>query len=225
MDLDNAISECPLIAILRGITPAECEAVGTALVETGFRIIEVPLNSPEPLDSIRILADRFGAAALIGAGTVLSPAAVDDVAGAGGRLIVMPHSDPAAPGLAARKAAAKLLSAIVDRKTPLDGLTDAEHGNPAYLALEPRDRALVRAMGASDAGVEESAMQVRGQMASLAGDILADIDSPVREDILSVLGHVWYSSLVTWANGRRDFDTVIHDLERAARVLVTPYLP
>ncbi|HEX7073842.1 MAG TPA: 2-dehydro-3-deoxy-6-phosphogalactonate aldolase [Hyphomicrobiaceae bacterium] len=95
MDLDNAISECPLIAILRGITPAECEAVGTALVETGFRIIEVPLNSPEPLDSIRILADRFGAAALIGAGTVLSPAAVDDVAGAGGRLIVMPHSDPA----------------------------------------------------------------------------------------------------------------------------------
>lgn len=95
MDLDNAISECPLIAILRGITPAECEAVGTALVESGFRIIEVPLNSPEPLDSIRIMADRFGADALIGAGTVLSPAAVDDVAGAGGRLIVMPHSDPA----------------------------------------------------------------------------------------------------------------------------------
>ena len=86
-------------------------------------------------------------------------------------------------------------------------------------------RALVRAMGASDAGVEESATQVRGQMASLAGGILAGIDSPVREDIFSVLGHVWYSALVTWANGRRDFDSVIHDLERAARVLVTPYLP
>ena len=95
MDLDTAISECPLIAVLRGITPAECEAVGNALLESGFRIIEVPLNSPQPLESIRLLAELFGENSLIGAGTVLSPTAVDDVAGAGGRLIVMPHSDPA----------------------------------------------------------------------------------------------------------------------------------
>lgn len=95
IDLDTALSECPLVAILRGITAAECEAIGSALIEEGLRIIEVPLNSPDPYDSIRILANRFGDQALIGAGTVLSPAAVDEVAQAGGRLIVMPHSDPA----------------------------------------------------------------------------------------------------------------------------------
>lgn len=94
IDLDSALSECPLVAILRGITPAECEAVGSALVETGFSIIEVPLNSPDPFNSIRFLASRFGHRALIGAGTVLSAAAVDQVAEAGGRLIVMPHGDP-----------------------------------------------------------------------------------------------------------------------------------
>lgn len=94
IDLDSALAECPLVAILRGITPAECEAIGSALVETGFRIIEVPLNSPDPFNSIRFLASRFGHRALIGAGTVLSPAAVDQVAEAGGRLIVMPHGDP-----------------------------------------------------------------------------------------------------------------------------------
>lgn len=95
IDFDQAITECPLVAILRGITPAEAEPVCAALVESGFRIIEVPLNSPEPFKSIRIMAERFGDDALIGAGTVLSPAAVDEVANAGGRLIVMPHSDPA----------------------------------------------------------------------------------------------------------------------------------
>ena len=93
IDLDTAMSQCPLVAILRGITPAESEAVGAALVETGFRIIEVPLNSPEPFQSIRILAQRFGDRALIGAGTVLSPVAVQEVADAGGKLIVMPHSN------------------------------------------------------------------------------------------------------------------------------------
>lgn len=95
IDFDSALAECPLVAILRGITPGECEAVGTALLESGFRIIEVPLNSPQPLQSIRMLAERFGDTALIGAGTVLSPAAVNEVAEAGGRLVVMPHSDPA----------------------------------------------------------------------------------------------------------------------------------
>ncbi len=94
IDLDRAMAECPLAAILRGITPPECEAVGTALVEAGFRILEVPLNSPDPLESIRLLADSFGERALIGAGTVLTPADVDRVHDAGGRLIVMPHGDP-----------------------------------------------------------------------------------------------------------------------------------
>jgi AcrR family transcriptional regulator len=98
----------------------------------------------------------------------------------------------------------------------------------ACLAMERQpklSRALIRALAASDAGVEESATTVRAQVASMAGGILAGIDADVRADILSVLGHVWYSSLITWANGRRDFDTVLSDLDRATRVLVTPYLP
>jgi 2-dehydro-3-deoxyphosphogalactonate aldolase len=95
MTLAEAMAQCPLVAILRGITPTECESIGTALVDAGFRIIEVPLNSPDPLTSIRLLAERFGGSALIGAGTVLTPDSASQVAAAGGKLIVMPHSDPA----------------------------------------------------------------------------------------------------------------------------------
>ncbi|NNG05404.1 MAG: 2-dehydro-3-deoxy-6-phosphogalactonate aldolase [Inquilinus sp.] len=84
----------PLIAILRGLTAAEAPAVGDALVEAGFTLIEVPLNSPDPLDSIAVLSDRLAGRALIGAGTVRTPADVAAVAEAGGRLIVMPHGDP-----------------------------------------------------------------------------------------------------------------------------------
>jgi 2-dehydro-3-deoxyphosphogalactonate aldolase len=87
--------QCPLIAILRGLTPDEAEAVGAALVEAGVRIIEVPLNSPEPLASIERLAARFGSEALIGAGTVLDVEAVRAVRDAGGRLIVSPNTDGA----------------------------------------------------------------------------------------------------------------------------------
>jgi 2-dehydro-3-deoxyphosphogalactonate aldolase len=93
MDLERALAECGLIAILRGITPDECETVAKVLVDEGFRVIEVPLNSPEPMASVSRLSSRFGSAALIGAGTVLTPADVNAVGNAGGRLIVMPHSD------------------------------------------------------------------------------------------------------------------------------------
>ncbi|MBT3534899.1 MAG: 2-dehydro-3-deoxy-6-phosphogalactonate aldolase, partial [Rhodospirillaceae bacterium] len=93
--LADYLDELPLIAILRGIQPHEAVAVGEALFTAGFRIIEVPLNSPEPLQSIAGLAETFGQRALIGAGTVLSQEAVDQVAAANGRLIVMPHSDGA----------------------------------------------------------------------------------------------------------------------------------
>jgi 2-dehydro-3-deoxyphosphogalactonate aldolase len=93
--LGPALATCPLIAILRGIRREEALPVGTALFEAGFRVIEVPLNSPEPLASIEALARQLGDRALIGAGTVMSVQDVSDVAAAGGRLIVMPHSDPA----------------------------------------------------------------------------------------------------------------------------------
>jgi 2-dehydro-3-deoxyphosphogalactonate aldolase len=95
MALDQALDDCPLIAILRGITPEEADGIGAVLFEAGFRVIEVPLNSPEPLKSIEILAKRFGDRAVIGAGTVMSAAQVQDVKNAGGRLIVMPHSEVA----------------------------------------------------------------------------------------------------------------------------------
>ena len=84
----------PIVAILRGVTPGEVLDVAAALVEAGVGAIEVPLNSPDPLASIGRLCAAFGDKALCGAGTVLTPRAVDEVAGAGGRLIVTPNTDP-----------------------------------------------------------------------------------------------------------------------------------
>lgn len=84
----------PLIAILRGVTPAEAPTIADALIEAGITQIEVPLNSPDPLDSIAILAKAHGDSALIGAGTVLTVAQVSAVAEAGGKLIVSPNCDP-----------------------------------------------------------------------------------------------------------------------------------
>lgn len=83
----------PLIAILRGITPGEASAVANALMDAGISQIEVPLNSPDPLDSIARLVDEFGGDALVGAGTVLTVAEVSAVANAGGKLIVSPNCD------------------------------------------------------------------------------------------------------------------------------------
>jgi 2-dehydro-3-deoxyphosphogalactonate aldolase len=85
----------PLVAILRGLKPEEAVAIGHALFEAGFRVIEVPLNSPRPMESITLLSREFGDRALVGAGTVMTPGQVEEIAAAGGRLIVMPHGDPA----------------------------------------------------------------------------------------------------------------------------------
>ncbi|WP_077032614.1 2-dehydro-3-deoxy-6-phosphogalactonate aldolase [Pelomonas sp. KK5] len=94
-DFDAAFEALPLVAILRGIRPDEVVPVGAALVEAGFRLIEVPLNSPDPLVSIERLARSVPAGVMVGAGTVLSEKSVRDVKAAGGRLIVMPHADVA----------------------------------------------------------------------------------------------------------------------------------
>ncbi|WP_334269461.1 2-dehydro-3-deoxy-6-phosphogalactonate aldolase [Edaphobacter sp. HDX4] len=98
MEIDSGglrgwISRCPLIAILRGIRPNEVESIGAALEEAGIAIVEVPLNSPDPLQSIGTLARAFGNRMLVGAGTLTDPAQVTEVARAGGRLIVTPHAD------------------------------------------------------------------------------------------------------------------------------------
>jgi 2-dehydro-3-deoxyphosphogalactonate aldolase len=90
----------PVVAILRGVWPEQVGAIGRALLEGGIHVMEVPLNSPRPLESIERLCGELGAQALIGAGTVLSAAQVDDAAAAGARLIVSPHTDPAVIGRA-----------------------------------------------------------------------------------------------------------------------------
>ena len=87
--------ELPLIAILRGLKPSEAPVISDVLVEAGFRLIEVPLNSPEPFASIRIMADKAVGRARIGAGTVLTADDVHRVADAGGRIIVSPNRDDA----------------------------------------------------------------------------------------------------------------------------------
>ena len=84
-----------IVAILRGITPPEAVSVAAALMDAGVTTIEVPLNSPDPLDSIRAMQDRFGDQAKIGAGTVLTVQQVGDVAATGAGLIVSPNCDPA----------------------------------------------------------------------------------------------------------------------------------
>jgi 2-dehydro-3-deoxyphosphogalactonate aldolase len=90
-----ALVPTPLVAILRGVKPDEAEAIAGAIVEAGFGAIEVPLNSPAPLASIARIALGFGKRILVGAGTVLEPHEVDDVAEAGGRLVVAPNADRA----------------------------------------------------------------------------------------------------------------------------------
>lgn len=90
--LARALRPLPLVAILRGISPAEALPVGWALVDAGWCLIEVPLNSPQPLRSIEVLARAFPQA-LVGAGTVLAVDQVGAVAGAGGGLVVSPNTD------------------------------------------------------------------------------------------------------------------------------------
>jgi 2-dehydro-3-deoxyphosphogalactonate aldolase len=93
--LHRYLDECPLIGIIRGVTPDEAEDIGGALYEAGIRIIEVPLNSPDPLGSISRLAKSLGDKALVGGGTVLSPDKVREVHAAGGRLVVSPNTNAA----------------------------------------------------------------------------------------------------------------------------------
>ena len=91
--LQRYLDQCPLVGIIRGVRPDDAEAVGEALHEGGIRIIEVPLNSPNPLASIERLARKFGDEVLVGAGTVLDPTDVGRVWDAGGRIIVSPNTN------------------------------------------------------------------------------------------------------------------------------------
>lgn len=162
---NSYLQQLPLIAILRGVTPKEIVPVGLALYEAGFRLIEIPLNSPQPLQSISLLAAELGDRALVGAGTVLSTGQVEEVAQAGGRLIVSPNCNPeviratrraglfsspgvATPseGFAALEAGAQVLK-----------LFPAEQFNPsivkAWRAVFARDIALLPVGGITPAGM------------------------------------------------------------------------
>ncbi|WP_185984518.1 2-dehydro-3-deoxy-6-phosphogalactonate aldolase [Aureimonas mangrovi] len=117
----------PLVAILRGLGPADAEAVADALVEEGFEAIEVPLNSPDPFVSIERMARRHGEATLIGAGTVLTPEAVDKLADTGARLMVTPNVDAAV----IRRAAERGLIAMPGVLTPSEALAALAAGASA----------------------------------------------------------------------------------------------
>ncbi len=91
---ESYFSQCPLVAIIRGVEPAEAADIAQALFEGGIRIVEVPLNSPDPLASIRSIADCLGERALVGAGTVLSASDVGRVRDSGGQIIVSPNTNP-----------------------------------------------------------------------------------------------------------------------------------
>ena len=124
LDLRAALTQCPIAAILRGVTPAEIDRVGDALVEAGITVIEVPLNSPQPFESIKRLAARHGARALIGAGTVLEVADLARVKNAGGRLMVAPNFD--ADVVRAAKAAG--LATLPGVMTPSEGFAALRAG-------------------------------------------------------------------------------------------------
>ena len=134
--LRQRLDQCPLVAIIRGVTPNEAEAVGAALFDSGFRIIEVPLNSPDPLRSIERLAATLGDEALVGAGTVLHPDDVARVKDAGGRIIVSPNTNPEVISAAA---AAGLVSSP-GYYTPSEGFAAIRAGAHA-LKLFPAENA------------------------------------------------------------------------------------
>lgn len=124
LSLASALSACPLVAVLRWITPDEVEGVTEVLIDAGFRLIEVPLNSPDPLVSIERLTRRFGTEAIIGAGTVMSPASVTQVRDVGGRLVVMPHADLAV----VRAAHAQNMLCFPGVATPTEGFAAMDAG-------------------------------------------------------------------------------------------------
>ncbi len=163
MALRDWLQRCDLVAILRGVTPEEVVPIGEALAEAGIAVLEVPLNSPRPIESIRRLAARFGDQLLVGAGTVMSAAQVATVADAGGRLVVLPHASEAV----VRAAKARGMVAVPGFFTPTeafamlaagaDGLKlfPAEAASPAVLkamrAVLPPNT-VVLPVGGIDAG-------------------------------------------------------------------------
>lgn len=167
IEFDSAFARCPLIAILRGVKPDEVGAIGEALVEAGFTIIEVPLNSPDPLDSISRLASALEGRAVVGAGTVLRVEQVAAVAAAGGTLVIAPNTD------------VRVITAAVEQKlvavpgfmTPSEGLAALDAGATA-LKLFPAEAASPAVLSAMRAILPGGTrvLPVGGIVPSLLGD-------------------------------------------------------
>lgn len=143
---DAAFARLPLIAILRGVRPDEVEAIGDALVAAGFALIEVPMNSPDPLDSVARLAARFVDRAVIGAGTVLRADQVEQVRAAGGTMIISPNTNTT---VIAAAAAAGLIS-LPGIATPSEAFAALDAGATALklFPAEGASPAVVKAMRA-----------------------------------------------------------------------------
>ncbi|MBD8678449.1 2-dehydro-3-deoxy-6-phosphogalactonate aldolase [Sphingomonas sp. CFBP 13720] len=133
---DAAFARCPLVAILRGVRPDEVEDIGDALVDAGFTILEVPLNSPDPYDSVARLAARLKDYAVVGAGTVLNVDAVERVEAAGGTIIISPNADTRVIAAAATRG----LVSMPGIATPTEAFAALEAG-AAALKLFPAEAA------------------------------------------------------------------------------------
>jgi 2-dehydro-3-deoxyphosphogalactonate aldolase len=146
LTLRDWLDRCPLVAILRGVRPEEAEPIGMALQAQGVAIVEVPLNSPQPVESINRLVARFGERMLIGAGTVMTEAQVAEVADAGGRLIVTPH----AAGAVVRAAKRRGLFACPGFSTPTEAFAMLDAGADAIklFPAEASSPAALRALRA-----------------------------------------------------------------------------
>jgi 2-dehydro-3-deoxyphosphogalactonate aldolase len=192
------LARCGLVAILRGVRPDEVIAIASVLEESGFAIVEVPLNSPDPLASIALLARDFGERLLIGAGTVMTEAQVAEVAAAGGRLIVTPHADAtlvraakrhgllAVPGFFTPAEAFAMLAAGADALK----LFPAEGGSPAMLramravlpaaamvlpvgGIDASNMAAWRSAGASGFGIGSAIYRAGDTLAAVRAKALA----------------------------------------------------
>ena len=165
---DDAFARCPLIAILRGIGPDDAVPVGEALADAGFTIIEVPLNSPSPLDSIARLARALAGRAVVGAGTVYRSREVDDVAAAGGQIVVSPNASASviaqtkalglvsAPGVMTPSEAMQALDAGADVLKLFPGEIIGLSGAKAMAAVLPAGTRLVMVGGVTPEMVRET---------------------------------------------------------------------
>jgi len=164
--LQVALAKLPLVAILRGVTPAEAADVAEALLEEDFEFIEIPLNSPEPLKSIAAVRRMAPPRAYVGAGTVLTPAQVEAVAGAGGDLIVTPNTNPeviarakslglvAMPGAATPSEAFAALAAGADAVKAFPAEMIAPAVVKAWAAVLPKGTAILPVGGVTPDAME-----------------------------------------------------------------------